>query len=358
MVAAMVAAAGCDIEVLGGGGERTLGTALARDLEHARSLAIAVAFAKQSALRYVDLAEFCDEGRELRLVAGTDFALTELGLLTRLGAYPTAQCRVFHTLATNRVFHPKLYVLDDGDARIAYVGSANLTGGGLASNFESVVRMIGPRDHPAMAGSTAMFEAYFASEFASPLTPEFERRYQELRRAHARAEAERWRLPEAMQARMEDRLALAEYRAEVADRRWLLVTTPSNFEVCLRHRVWGRQQESEILGYRPGDLFFFHVAQESKIRALGMFVDGPFKDETPLWPDGAGGVFPWRIHFEVLGVLTHGMPTRALLERLRPDAPKHWFNGFIQRSHALGAEDFAALSREFHYRVRSESEAQ
>lgn len=354
----MIAAAGCDIEILGDQGSRSLGAALSEDLAGARSVSIAVAFAKQSSLRQLDLPAFCADGRDLRLVAGTDFALTELGLLSRLSAHASASCRVFHTLATNRVFHPKLYVLDDDDRRVAYVGSANLTAGGLERNYESVVRMVGPRGHPALAAPSAMFESYFASEFASPLTPEFERRYQELRQAHARAEAERWRLPEAMQAVVEDRLALAEFRAEAAVRRWLLVTTPENYAVCVERRVWGRQQQAEIERYRPGDPFFFHVAKHSEVRALGMFVDQPFFDPSPLWPDAKAGEFPWRIRFELLGELRTGLPTRALLETRRPDAPRHWFNGFIQKSHSLDLEDFAVLSRAFHYRVRAESAAQ
>ncbi len=354
----VIAAAGCDIEVLGDRGSRSVGAALTADLAGARTASIAVAFAKQSALRHLDLPAFCADGRDLRLVAGTDFALTELALLGRLSGYPSASCRVFHTLAANRVFHPKLYVLDEDERRVAYIGSANLTAGGLERNYESVVRMVGPRDHPAMAAPSAMFEAYFASEFASPLTPEFERRYQELRQAHARADAERWRLPEAMHAVVEDRLALAEYRAEAAVRRWLLVTTPENYVVCLDRRVWGRQQRAEIEGYRPGDPFFFHVAKHSEVRALGMFVDRPFFDASPLWPAAKAGDFPWRIRFELLGELRTGLPTRALLEARRLDAPRHWFNGFIQKSHALDPEDFAVLSRAFHYRMRAESTAQ
>lgn len=105
----MIAAAGCDIEILGDRGSRSLGAALSEDLAGARSVSIAVAFAKQSSLRQLDLPAFCADGRDLRLVAGTDFALTELGLLSRLaGGDATAiwSPRLAPALTTRKVAPP------------------------------------------------------------------------------------------------------------------------------------------------------------------------------------------------------------------------------------------------------------
>jgi HKD family nuclease len=78
-------------------GGKPFGDALLADLVGARDLAIAVAFAKESVLAAVDIEEWCRPGRRLRLLAGTDFAFTELELLRRLELTGQAHCRIFHS---------------------------------------------------------------------------------------------------------------------------------------------------------------------------------------------------------------------------------------------------------------------
>lgn len=344
-----------DIELLGSSSALALGPRLRKDFDQCRSASIAVAFAKRSALRELALDQWCKDGGQLRLVAGTDFALTELDLLAGLSVHAGADCRVFHQTGDNRVFHPKLYVLEQPNQCVAYVGSANLTAGGLRGNFESVVRLAGPNDHPSLMAAAMMFAGYFDSEFAAPLDSEFESRYRALQKARNDAERERWQLPEMQRFVAEERLALADYRA-VATRQtrppWLLITTPQNYGICMNARTWGRQQKAEIDDYRRGDLFFFHVSEQSSIRAMGMFVDKPFYDETPLWPAASRGNFPWRIRFVVLGELRVGLRTRDVLAPLRPNAPRGWFSGFAQASHRLKPADFDALLAAFRQAVR------
>ena len=70
---------------------------------------------------------------------GTDRgALLHLDAL--LHAYP-AQCQVsvFQAPARASIFHPKLYIFDAPGKRSIVAGSANLTAGGLGSNFESLI---------------------------------------------------------------------------------------------------------------------------------------------------------------------------------------------------------------------------
>lgn len=323
-------------------------------MEDAHGLSIAVAFAKRSALRKVGLADWCADQRDLRLVAGTDFALTELELLTQLGERPNAKCRVFHLAQERRSFHPKLYLVDKPRSQVAYVGSANLTAGGLGDNFESVVRLEGPRDHPKMREAAEMFAGFFGSEFATPLTPEFAARYRELQRADEEVRAEQYRLREVQRFAAEDRLSLATYRQAVAHQRWILVVSPENYAICMREKLWGRQRRGEIESYQAGDIFFFHVGGGRGCAALGMFVGRPFEDTRHLWPADSRGVFPWRIRFVCLGELRHGVPTRELLAPLRPGAPKNWFHGFIQSSHSLAPSDFDALAQAFTATLRSE----
>lgn len=350
----MIAAHDLDIELLGSDTSRSFGERLVEDLDDSERAAIAVAFAKRSALTGVALDDWCADGRKLELVAGTDFALTELELLERLSQRTGAQCRVFHKSAARTVFHPKLYILDQPStgSRVAYVGSANLTAGGLSHNFESVVRMAGPRDHPSLLSAEAMFSGWFDSEYATPLDDDFKARYQALQRALTEAESSRWQLPQARRFYAEDRLALAQYRATRSSARWLLVSTPENYQISLTNGLWGRQRESEIGNHRRGDVFFIHVSRFSAIMAMGMFFGDPFFDDTPLWTHDPRGNYPWRIRLSFFGRLHTGIPTKQILAPLRVGAPQRWFNGFIQASHTLEDTDFQALASAFRAAVR------
>jgi hypothetical protein len=79
----------------------SLADGLRRDLLDASSAQVPVAFAKTSGLRELALEDWCRSGRKLELIAGTDFALTDLELLRRMEATRHASCRVYHSL-TNR----------------------------------------------------------------------------------------------------------------------------------------------------------------------------------------------------------------------------------------------------------------
>jgi HKD family nuclease len=332
---------------------RTFSDAFARDLSGASGLAVAVAFAKESVLSAVDIETWCKGGRRLRLLAGTDYALTELDLLHRLQRTGAAECRVFHSVG-GRMFHPKLYIMDKGPTRVAYVGSSNFTRGGFFANIEANARLAGPSDAPEIGEASRLFESLFSGEFATPVTPQFEADYRELQEAFRVAQRYRG-LDEALsRLRVSENLVLSAYRARTALGRWLLVVSPENFDICMRTGLWGRQQQAEAEAYRPGDLFVFHVTSGRGIGALGMFTGPPFYDPTPLWPGNSRGVFPWRIRFVILAEVRTGIPTRVVLEPLRIRPPKNWFHGFIQQSHALSDTDFAALMGALQEQLRRE----
>ena len=340
-----------EARVIAGSGR--LGESLAEDLRDTSGLAIAVAFAKESALSVLDVEGWCRGGRTLRFLAGTDYALTELELLHRLEAVAQARCRVYHSMGP-KMFHPKLYILEKHQTRIVYVGSSNFTRGGLAENIEVNVRLQAPVGTPEIDEARQVFDYMFDGEFATPISPEFESGYHELQESVRLARAyptapeivERYHVAES--------LLLGAYRAKVAVRRWLLVVSPTNFETCMRARTWGRQQEHEIRGYSPGDVFLFHVTGGRGIVAFGMFSGEPFYDAKPLWPADRRGIFPWRIRFVPLGELRNGISTREVLVPLRPRAPRNWFHGFIQQSHELAPEDFEALRSQLEKAVRVE----
>ena len=66
-----------------------------------------------------------------------------------------------------RAFHAKLWVFGD---TAAIVGSSNLTGGGLAANYEANVLI---EDRQAISDLAAQFEAMFHGAYATPVTPDW-----------------------------------------------------------------------------------------------------------------------------------------------------------------------------------------
>lgn len=340
-----------NVEILGAAPK--MGQRLRDDLRDARALSVAVAFAKESGLERMELESWCAADRRLQLLAGTDFALTQLDVLKRLEPLPGTACRVYHS-EPGVTFHPKLYLLDKGSSRVAYVGSSNFTSGGLFTNVEANVRLEGPADAPEIVAAASYFGGLFESEFATPLSAEFEARYRELQRARQEALAGLDPVRADRRLQMAGRLLLAEHRAKAAVKRWLLVGNPENYAICMRTLTWGRQEENQIRQYQPGDVFFLHINGRG-VAAMGMFTGRPYFDSADLWPATAKGNFPWRIKFVTLAELRTGIPTKAILQPLRPGAPSHWFNGYIQQSHGAEPEDFEALRAAFEAAVRLES---
>ena len=254
------------------------------------------------------------------------------------------------------IFHPKIYLVDKGARRVVYVGSSNLTRGGLQENVEACIRLEAAPDAAPIREASDAFDGLFDGEFATPITPEFESGYRELQQTIRTAQSGVLDAEAAIRFRSAESLLLGRYRSRVAIGRWLLVTSPENFQICMRDRIWGRQREEEVRRYAPGDVFFFHITKLSRVVAFGMFTGPPFFDGRPVWPpDSRGrGVYPWRIRFPPLGQLSLGIPTKEILQELRPGATGHWFNGFIQGSHALLDEDFEALRLLFEIALRQQ----
>ena len=103
------------------------------------TLNIAVAFAKNSGvLRIKDsLERFRKRGGKVNVYVGVDLGGTSYEALTALLLH-TDSLNVVHS-ETGQTFHPKIYQLIGKDKGLVVVGSHNLTGGGLWTNFESSV---------------------------------------------------------------------------------------------------------------------------------------------------------------------------------------------------------------------------
>lgn len=98
-------------------------------------LRVGVAWAKRSGLIRVEsaLRDFREQGGKLTCVVGiSEGGATKQGLQLVLDL--SDECYVFHD--PSRTFHPKCYLFSDGMHAEAFLGSNNLTAGGLFWNYE------------------------------------------------------------------------------------------------------------------------------------------------------------------------------------------------------------------------------
>lgn len=126
------------------------------------TLDIAVAFAKNSGvLRIKDaLARFRDAGGIVNIYVGVDLGGTSYEALTALRLYTDA-LNVVHS-ERDQTFHSKIYLFSGEKNGLLVVGSHNLTGGGLWTNFESSLHIpIVPKDGDVDAVTSQGVAEYF-----------------------------------------------------------------------------------------------------------------------------------------------------------------------------------------------------
>lgn len=122
-----------------------IGNVINQELQNANNVQIAVAFLKYSGVKVIEnsLQQCLKHGGSIELIAGLDFKTTDpqsihyFVNLTR--QYPKAKFYCFGDKGENKtdvVFHPKIYLFENGRETTGIVGSTNLTRGGLISNFE------------------------------------------------------------------------------------------------------------------------------------------------------------------------------------------------------------------------------
>ena len=103
----------------------------------------AIAFVKSSGTRHIEdaLAAFARE-RDVEIIAGIDHGGTSYeGLQSLLAAVsPRGKLIVFHNPGF-LTFHPKVFLFKSPTNADLYVGSGNLTGGGLFGNYETGMRI-------------------------------------------------------------------------------------------------------------------------------------------------------------------------------------------------------------------------
>jgi len=113
-------------------------------LPKAKQLKFAVAFIKYSGFKLIEknINECLSKGGNIEFLVGLDFRTTEpkvLRLLKKLSSegFPL-KCYCFSdpSFMDTPIYHPKLYILNNGKSAKIILGSSNLTAGGLKNNIE------------------------------------------------------------------------------------------------------------------------------------------------------------------------------------------------------------------------------
>lgn len=122
-----------------------IGKIINQELFNSKNTQIAVAFLKHSGIKVIEqsLKYSLDSGAKFEIIAGLDFKTTDpksmLFFIDLKKNYPNLKFYCYGDKKQNRndiVFHPKIYLFENDKEKTSIVGSTNLTGGGLTSNFE------------------------------------------------------------------------------------------------------------------------------------------------------------------------------------------------------------------------------
>lgn len=144
-----------------------------------RSIQILTAFASGAGVAALsplfDL--FLAHGNSIEIICGIDRNGTDAEAIRRLHDlqethHSALNVSIFNAPSSSAIFHPKLYINDRGSHIDFVIGSANMTCGGLGSNFESVVLYEDvPRKSAEARNALSIWRTY--AEPQSPLSPSF-----------------------------------------------------------------------------------------------------------------------------------------------------------------------------------------
>jgi HKD family nuclease len=113
------------------------------------------------------LRDLHDAGAKVRVVVGVDMGGTSKEVLHELASWP-CEVFVFKNKRSGITFHPKIYLVERKDSAEIFVGSNNLTDGGLFRNYEGAARVRYKLPEDAEAFDSAKREL---SKFLDPHAP-------------------------------------------------------------------------------------------------------------------------------------------------------------------------------------------
>lgn len=125
-----------------------IGNIINQELQNAQSARIAIAFLKYSGIKVIEksLDQCLKSNGSVEIIAGLDFKTTDpqsMHFLIQLQkSMPNLKFYCYGDKDVNKnniVFHPKIYLFQGKRETTGIIGSTNLTGGGLMTNFEANV---------------------------------------------------------------------------------------------------------------------------------------------------------------------------------------------------------------------------
>ena len=156
--------------------ERQLVTRIQKELGSAREFKIATAMVSQAGMKWLSqsLERCMDKGGNGRILIGVDLpsdpnAIEELD--DRAAEYPGQLKLKYFRPLKNRIFHPKLFLFTKSNGRVsAIIGSSNLTGGGLAENYEANILV---QSGAITDELVEYFDEHFEGAYSSDVTSEW-----------------------------------------------------------------------------------------------------------------------------------------------------------------------------------------
>lgn len=115
------------------------------------SITIVSAFVARQALRRFKrlIHDLSVAGAHIRFVIGVDMGGTSREVLQELIGWP-AEVFVYKNRRSHVTFHPKIYLVETSERADLFIGSNNLTDGGLYTNYESTVHITYDLQHDLM----------------------------------------------------------------------------------------------------------------------------------------------------------------------------------------------------------------
>jgi HKD family nuclease len=282
---------------------RSVKSAIQEALDGSTHASLAVAYVTDGGVRTLQpgIEDVAGRGGRVRLLAGLDDFLTDVAAVEQVSRMPGTECRVFLPKGAGEGgrFHPKLYVFEGERESSVIIGSANLSAAGLETNHEASLWLRSEPGDPMIGAVGEGFGLLWNSPRAVPLSESLRQDYDVAKKVRDSSLAEVVQIDEYRQWTAALRANVARALVRPGSRRWLMITSPTNFEICLRLGRWGDERYERIVHVQPGDGIVFYVTGESTLGALAVSVGQVrFSQEKP-WPDRS---YPYQMDLQFLAV--------------------------------------------------------
>lgn len=253
-------------------GELRMLDVLRDGLRDSREIAISVSFLRYSGLGLIvdDLKTFVERGGRIRILTSTYLGITQPEALQQLSKIAGVECRVhvagFSSLSPtkgNTGFHTKLFIFKKGHKE-CWVGSSNMTKGGLASNIEANLCHI---ENIAISAVENVFDILWNRQDVVPLSTKFTEAYAlalfERIAAPIQPMTPRFEIPEE-NAATDTATAILEMTSEPVDVTALFDVTPIEADSFL---ITNATIEPKVEDLHKG--YFIPRPNEAQVEALG-----------------------------------------------------------------------------------------